>query len=79
MAGSSVFIASQDGNGAVSVLMTYLESVAPASPSTHSNSPCPPGRPPSTPGAYKMDFVNQYQIMSPFVLFPVNIQYNLLH
>ncbi|CAD6202475.1 unnamed protein product [Miscanthus lutarioriparius] len=30
MAGSSVFIASQDGNGAVSVLMTYLESTNPS-------------------------------------------------
>jgi hypothetical protein len=30
MAGSSVFIASQGGNGAVSVLMTYLESTNPS-------------------------------------------------
>ncbi|CAL4921275.1 unnamed protein product [Urochloa decumbens] len=30
MAGSSVFVASQDGNGAVSVLTTYLESTAPS-------------------------------------------------
>lgn len=30
MAGSSVFIASQGGNGAVSVLMTYLDSTAPS-------------------------------------------------
>ncbi|WVZ55825.1 hypothetical protein U9M48_006434 [Paspalum notatum var. saurae] len=30
MLGSSVFVASQDGNGVVSVLMTYLESTAPS-------------------------------------------------
>ncbi|CAN6285344.1 unnamed protein product [Urochloa humidicola] len=30
MSGSSVFVASQDGNGAVSVLMTYLESTSPS-------------------------------------------------
>ncbi|RLN16952.1 cytochrome b561 and DOMON domain-containing protein [Panicum miliaceum] len=70
MAGSSVFIASQDGNGAVSVLMTYLESAAPSLTINALKLAVPAGPAAEySGGAYKMDFVNQYQIISPFVLF----------